>query len=147
MEVVPGTTIQKDVLVQVDALLWFGTVTKLVALELTPKQYAEVVVSIPFNIALRYIKIQAEHAYTLHIYHYNNSFQVKYNTMKVLDTAEVRRKFSLIVTAEIDVIPCLLVLDTFCQQMAQTCVGLIKLLEPVGMAELVINATGKEVLI
>ena len=142
MEVVPGTTIQKDVLVQVDALLWFGTVTKLVALELTPKQYAEVVVSIPFNIALRQKdKIQAEHAYTLHIYHYDNSFQVKYNTMKVLDTAEVRGTFSLIVTAEIDVIPCLLVLDTFCQQMAQTCVGLIKLLEPVGMAELVINAT------
>ena len=69
--------------------------------------------------------------------------------MKVLGTTkvEVRRKimlgdkFSMIAIVEIDVTPRLLVLDTTIQEMAQTGVRLIHLLEPVEMAGLLTNAT------
>ena len=69
--------------------------------------------------------------------------------MKVLEPAAVgaRRimmlgdKYSMIAIVEIDVTPRLLVLDTTIQEMAQTGVRLIHLLEPVEMAGLLTNAT------
>ena len=55
IRLIPGTTIRKDVLVYTDVLGWFGTLTKRVSRLLTLKQYVEGVVSISFNIALKYI--------------------------------------------------------------------------------------------
>ena len=50
-------------------------------------------------------------------------------------------KNSMIAIVEIDVMPCLLVLDTPSQEMAPTGVRLIHLLEPKEMAGLLTNAT------
>ena len=56
IKLIPGTTIRKVVLVYTDVLRWFGTLTKRVSRLLTLKQYVEEVVSISFNIALKYIE-------------------------------------------------------------------------------------------